>query len=80
MNKFFIWLASILGTILLIAVVGVVVYNNSPEFKNWVNGLKDKIEKPKDDKPNDEPRDENKTEVAGAIVMFENNQLIVVIS
>ena len=45
MNKFLIWLASILGTILLIAVVGVVVYNNSTEFKNWVNGLKDKIEK-----------------------------------
>lgn len=80
MNKFLIWLASILGTILIIVVAGVVVYNNSPKFKNWVDGLKDKIEKPKDDKPNDEPKDENKTEVAGATVIFENNQLIVVIS
>lgn len=80
MNKFLIWLASILGTILIIVVAGVVVYNNSPKFKNWVDGLKDKIEKPKDDEPTDESKDENKTEVAGATVMFENNQLIVVIS
>lgn len=81
MNKFFIWLASILGTILIIVVAGVVIYNNSPEFKNWVNGLKDKIEKPKDDKSKeDETNKDNKEEVAGATVMFENNQLIVVIS
>lgn len=80
MNKFLIWLASILGTILIIAVAGIVVYNNSPKFKNWVDGLKDKIEKSKDDEPTDEPKDENKTEVAGATVIFENNQLIVVIS
>lgn len=73
MNKFFIWLASILGTILLIAVVGVVVYNNSPEFKNWVNGIKDKIEKPKED----EPKEDDKQEVAGATITFNNNQLII---
>lgn len=73
MNKFMIWLASILGTLLLIAVVGVVVYNNSPEFKNWVNGIKDKIEKPKED----EPKEDDKQEVAGATITFNNNQLII---
>lgn len=75
MNKFFVWLGSILGTVLLIALIGVVIYNNSPEFKNWVDGVINKTNTPNED----ENKDNTETDT-NAKITFENNQLIVVIS